>query len=140
MPSNPTVFGDRYVKEATEREMACAMLWCVHLPRVIMLASIASMGIGAYILAANTSSSTNVQEPVLMIAAGLSVWVFYIAVWGFPCRRLNGKDTSRAGDGLTEVAYSNHHFGPHGKLLRDSAKWAARMRKYRISKPPLGYL
>eukprot|EP00936_MAST-01D_sp_MAST-1D-sp1_P002722 g2722.t1 len=140
VPSNPTVFGDRYVKEVTEREMACAMLWCVHLPRIIMLASIASMAIGVYILAANRTSRTNVQKAVLMIAAGLSVWVFYVAIWGFPCRRLNKTVAAHSGDDLREVAYGNRQFGPHGKLLRDSAKWAERMRKYRINKPPLGYL
>ena len=147
-PSSPvasTTFGDKYVNEPSAAEERCALFWCIHLPRVIVLGSVVAVAFGA-ITMATADSATDRQNGLGMMGGALAVWTGYVLVWGVPCRRRSAASDDGEGGGLAEAAYGSgaggygENAGFHGRTVRESAAWAARMRKYRTSKPPLGYL
>ena len=144
-PMASTTFGDKYVNEPSVGEERCAFFWCVQLPRVIMLGSVVVIALGVATIA-STDSATGREHGMFMIGGALAVWTGYVLVWGVPCRRKNDARGHDGGGGLAQVAYGSgaagygDRAGFHGRTVRESAAWAARMRKYRTSRPPLGYL
>ena len=120
------------------------MFWCVHLPRLVMLGSLAMASLAIYALARSPESAglSGRGGAWGTLGACACCWACYVLVWGVPCQRRN---RTSPGDGLAQTAYgSGYGTGPrggfHGRTTRQSAAWAREMRRYRIHKPPLGYL